>query len=479
MRDDPAIGATGRGHDRKVTSVRGTNLSRRQFLGWAAAGAVGASFGDGRGDRRRQSRAAQGALHSPSPPARAVPTRPAGSVPFPHLRPGTDTITQIDTIVVLMLENHSFDNILGMLGRGDGFSLDARGRPTATNPDGDRDVRAFHMPTPCQLAHQPSQTWNASHFQYDGGKLDGFVESASGPVAMGYWTDKDLPFTYALARSFPIADRYFCSVLAQTYPNRRFLISGTAYGIVNDTVYSAVPPNGTIFTTLNKFDIAWKNYYSSLPTAYLYPELVARSDVHGSIVGIEEFFTDAAAGKLPGFCLIDPNFDTNSEENPQDIQYGEVFLAQVVDALMSGPKWSKTLFLWTYDEHGGYYDHVVPPEAVAPDAVPPEIKVPPDEPGGYDRYGFRVPAGVVSPYAKPDYVSHVVHDHTSVLKLLETKWNLPALTRRDANASDLLDMVDLTAKPRFLHPPVLSRPANPALRARCRTTGPGTIPPAV
>ena len=203
--------------------------------------------------------------------------------------------------------------------------------------------------------------------------MDGFVESASGPVAMGYWTSRDLPFTYGLARTFPIADRYFCSVLAQTYPNRRFLISATAYGLVDDTVGGAVPPNGTIFTSLDRYGITWKNYYSSVPTSYLYPSLIAKTDVQRSIVPIEEFFADTAKGTLPGFSLIDPNFDSNSEENPQDIQFGEVFLARVVTALMSGPKWPKTLFVWTYDEHGGYYDHVPPPPAVAPDVVPPAI----------------------------------------------------------------------------------------------------------
>jgi phospholipase C len=398
-------------------------------------------------------------------------------LPFPHLRAGTDSLPQIESIVVLMLENHSFDNILGMLGRGDGFKLGKGGLPQATNPDGkDKLVHAFHMPTPCQLPHQPSQTWNASHRQYDGGKMDGFVESASGPVAMGYWTSHDLPFTYGLARTFPICDRYFCSVLAQTFPNRRFLISGTAYGIVDDTVNGAVPPNGTIFTTLHKYGIAWKNYYSNLPTSYLYPSLITNADT-GSVVTIDQFFADAAKGTLPGFSLIDPNFESNSEENPQDIQFGEVFLARVVTALMSGPKWSKTLFVWTYDEHGGYYDHVPPPRAVPPDDIPPAITVPPDLPGGYNRYGFRVPAGVVSPNAKPNYVSHVVHDHASILKLVETKWNLPALTRRDANANDLLDMVDFTAKPRFSEPPPLPAPANPASRASCQTSGAGTIPP--
>ncbi len=100
-----------------------------------------------------------------------------------------------------------------------------------------------------------------------------------------------------------------------------------------------------------------------------------------------------------------------------------------------------------------------------------------DLPGAFDRYGFRVPAGLVSPYARPDHVSSTVYDHTSVLRLVETKWNLPALTRRDAAANDLLDMVDFEAAPRFLHPPALAPAADPALRASCQSTGPGTIPP--
>jgi phospholipase C len=193
---------------------------------------------------------------------------------------------------------------------------------------------------------------------------------------------------------------------------------------------------------------------------------------------VDQLFVDARQGTLPAFSLVDPNFDEDSEENPQDIQYGEVFLAQVVNALMASPLWEKLLLIWNYDEHGGYFDHVPPPAAIAPDDVPPDIKVPPDQPGGYDRYGFRVPMGIVSPYSKPDYVSHVVSDHTSILKLVETKWNLPALTRRDANASDLLDMIDLKAPPAFLDPPTLPRAADPTLRAQCTETGAGTIPPA-
>jgi phospholipase C len=126
---------------------------------------------------------------------------------------------------------------------------------------------------------------------------------------------------------------------------------------------------------------------------------------------------------------------------------------------MASPLWPKMMFVLCWDEGGGYYDHVPPPPAIAPDDVPPDIQVPPDEPGGYDQYGFRVPALVISPYTKPGHVSSVVYDHTSILATIEYKWNLPALTPRDANATPLLDFLDLVAPPAFLTPPQLPPPA--------------------
>jgi len=125
-----------------------------------------------------------------------------------------------------------------------------------------------------------------------------------------------------------------------------------------------------------------------------------------------------------------------------------------------------------YDEHGGCYDHVAPPAAVAPDDIAPDIDPATDRPGGFDVYGMRVPAIVISPFAKQDYVSHVVHDHTSVLRFIETKWNLGALTRRDANASNLLDTLDFSA-PALLDPPSLPLPAIPDAVSTCGDTGPG------
>ena len=441
----------------------GGPVSRRAVLGAIAAG--GAAALAGCGSPRRGGTA-------------GTVLRRAGSRPDPRRPAGTDLLPQIDHIVVVVLENHSFDNVLGVLGRGDGLPRDRSGRPAATNPGpGGEVVHCFPMPTPCQLRGKPSQTWNASHVQYDGGTNQGFVRSASGPVAMGYLTDADLPFTWGLARAFPIGDRYFCSVMAQTYPNRCFLTAGTSYGLVADTFPDRLPPGGTVFDLLNRFGVSWRNYYSSLPSALIWKPLIGRPDIDANIRPIAQFHQDAASGRLPGFSLVDPNFGTSSEEDPQDVQYGDVFLSQVVRSVLSGPGWPRTLLVWTYDEHGGYFDHVPPPVAVRPDRVAPRIAVPPDQPGSFGRYGFRVPFGIVSPFARRDYVSHVVHDHTSVLKLVETKWNLPALTDRDANADDLLDSLDFHGAPAFLAPPSLPQPANPS-SSTCQVTGPGAIPPA-
>jgi phospholipase C len=413
-----------------------------------------------------------------------VAQRKPGTRPYPGLAAGTDTLPQVKHIVVLMMENHSYDNHLGMLQRpgADGFALGPDGRPLAVNPYPDgRLQHAFRMPTTCQLSGQPSQSWLNSHAQFDGGKLDGFVTSGSGPVSMGYWEQADLPFYYSLASVFPLADRYFCSVLGPTFPNRRYLLAATSIGMINDTVpgLTDYPSSGTIFDLLHKAGVPWKDYYSvrSLaPTVALFPPLLAKYP--SRIAPVDKFFSDAAAGKLPGVSLVEPDYGTQSEEDPQNIASGEQFAAQVVAAVMQGPGWQNTLLIWTFDEHGGYYDHVIPPSAIAPDNIPPDTDGGPAY-QGFARYGFRVPCAVISPWARPHYVSHKVFDHTSICALIETKWNLPAMTWRDANANNMLDMLDLS-RPAFRQPPPLARPlldSTPGALG-CSKSGPGAIPPA-
>src|SRR5215469_391324 len=454
----------------------------------------------------------------------------AAERPQPTLRAGTDCLPQIEHIVILMMENHSYDNYFGMLtDRGDCFALDENSLPTAANKAGNGElVRMRHFGGTRQKVGLPSQTWNASHIQWDDGSCEGFVRSIEqtlpgrdASVAMTYWDERDLPFYYGLARTFPLATRWFSSCLGPTFPNRRFLIAGTAHGLIDDLPFGMIdyPAAGTIFDRLSGHGISWANYHhlsaitvnwrrlaharglrflrtlggllagffpqlisvaeSKLQaTATLYPLGFLGSVNHLRPIG--EFWSAARAGRLPAVSIVDPDFRRCSEENPQDIQAGEGFAAKVINAVMHGRGWPQTLLIWLYDEHGGYYDHVPPPPAPEPDDVPGrspmqrffllrlllrfagyarQIEAADAGPSSYDRLGFRVPAVIVSPYAKPGHVTDTVYDHTSILKLIERKWNLPPLTRRDAAATDPLDALDLDSSPPFLVPPTLPEPA--------------------
>ncbi len=404
--------------------------------------------------------------------------RQPGSLPNPNLPEGTDTLPQIEHIIILMMENHSFDNYFGLLDPGVGLEL-RNGVPITSNPDGQGNlVHSFHMPNTCQFQALPGQDWDRSHTSYANGRNDGFVR-ASGPVSMGYWTGQDIPFYYGLAKTFPLASRWFGSTLCQTYPNRRFLMAGTAAGIIDTSdkaLRAPAPPNGNIFERLDQHGIAWRNYATDAPSVAILVQYALRHQE--SILPINQFFLDAAAGTLPAVSVVDPAFSGGgSEENPDDIRIGEQFSSRVINAAMAGRGWPKTLLVWLYDEHGGYYDHVPPPAAILPDNIPPKLG-PNNQPGAYDRYGFRVPAVIVSPYARRNYISRTERDHTAILKFIERKFNLGALTYRDANADDLFDCLDFAHPPAFLEPPVLPAPALADANAPVCTPGdPGTIPP--
>ncbi len=449
---------------------------------------------------------------------------------------GVDCLSEIEHIVILMMENHSFDNYLGTLERGDGFAMQD-GKPVDLHDNRRRNgqqVALRHLDSTVQRVEIPSQSWNASHIQWNGGALDGFPRSvevvqpqreSEADYTMGYWTEVDLPFYHSLANTFPLATRWFSSCLGPTFPNRRFLIAGTAHGLIDDRMSSCydVPPAGTIFDLLTAHGISWANYHnkprgktlakslfgqtghsvgrralpflsSVLPIfqkfatgefqfcADLFPRQLLGTYNHAP--PLSKFFQAAATGSLPAVSLVDPDYGSFSEENPQDVQVGEGFAAEVIKSVMHGPGWSKTLLIWLYDEHGGYYDHVAPPPATAPDDVLgtnlperfPWIRRIPffrnelaqyDREDGdagprtFDRYGFRVPAVLVSPFAKRDYVTDTVFDHTSILKLIERKWNLPSLTMRDKAATAPLDALDFASPPAFLDPPNLASPTMP------------------
>ena len=166
-------------------------------------------------------------------------------------------------------------------------------------------------------------------------------------------------------------------MLGQTQPNRRYLMAATSVGMVDGILpENLIPaPAGTIFDRLDAHRIAWRNYYASFPpTSYLFLGDAIRD--HSSVVPIAQFFADAKSGNLPGFAIIDPDFGHSSGENPQNIVHGEVFAASVVRAVMDSPAWPRTLLVWTFDEGGGYYDHVPPPAAVAPETSAPFRQLP-------------------------------------------------------------------------------------------------------
>jgi phospholipase C len=331
-------------------------------------------------------------------------------------------------------------------------------------------VFAHVGPSPCPSTGL-RQDWNASHRAYNGGRNDGFVRAA-GPVAMELLDDHRMPFTYSLARHFPIGQRYFSSVLAQTAPNRRFLFTGTASGIIatNSLTYSVPAPNGTIFDRLDAHGIEWANYFQNVPSTRVVPHLLTRPGRSRRLRHFSEFAADVRAGKLAQFTFIDPDYTTSSEEDPQDVQVGERFVAEVVHELINAPSWQRTALFINYDEGGGYYDHVPPPRAVKPDSIPPMLAAG-DVPGAYDRYGFRVPLFVVSPWSRRRYVSNIVQDHTSILAFIEHKWNLPAMTHRDASAHPMTDYFDFS-RPAFAEPPALH--PGPELAkgiAECRARG--------
>jgi phospholipase C len=229
-----------------------------------------------------------------------------------------------------------------------------------------------------------------------------------------------------------------------------------------------------VFNLLDAAGITWRIYYSQIPFADEFSYV--RDHAPGNVVPIDQYYADAAAGTLPQVSFIDPIFasqaDTETDEHPcSNIQVGEQFVANVTDALFASPDWSSTAMFLTYDENGGFYDHIAPPPAPVPDAIPPMLD-PGDTPGAFDRYGFRVPVAVISPYTKPHYVSHVVEDHTSILRFIETRFGLPALTNRDANANPMLEYFDFSHAA-FATPPSLpAAPLDPTQFAACLTAPP-------
>jgi phospholipase C len=296
----------------------------------------------------------------------------------------------------------------------------------------------------------------------------GTLEMISGERSMGYYDESDIPFYYWLAKEFAIGDRYFSSVAGPTWPNRMYLMASTSFGIGSNNFAEA---DDTLMDFLDLREVQWKMYVSTTPTYGLFVTKFLELE-EGHIVPIEEYFEDAKNGTLPPIAFVEPGVgrgavDGDDEHPPAIMQIGERFVAEVVDALTKSPQWSKSALFLSYDEHGGLYDHVPPPEACPPDDL-----AEPNSDGRvpeFDRLGVRVPFIVVSPFAKKSYVSHRVYDHTSIARFIQARFVMPALTHRDANAEAPWDMFDFDDPP-FVDPPAVSLPTvNPDILSTCKS----------
>jgi phospholipase C len=342
----------------------------------------------------------------------------------------------IDHIVVVMMENRSFDHYLGWLPGADGRQAGL----SYVDQDGAR--HATHHLTDYQGCDHPDpdHSFEGGRVQYNGGRCDGWLRSgANDEFAIGYYTDADLKFYANAARYWTAFDRYFSATMAETYPNRFYQHSAQTDRIHNSTATATMP---TIWDRLADTGVSHAYYYYDVPFLALYGTKylpIART--------YPQFLVDAKAGTLPAVSFLDPKFldegsGSSADDHPHaDIRAGQYFLNQVYQAVSSGPLWSSTALVINYDEWGGFYDHVAP--GTAPDARP-DL--------GTGLRGFRTPCLLISPRARRGYVAHGAYDHTSVLKMIEWRWSLPALTARDAAARNLAEVLD------FNRPPDLTAP---------------------
>ena len=411
-------------------------------------------------------------------------------------RPPRDPVVNnpINHIIMLYQENRSFDSYFSNLNN---YRV-ARGLPAdvdvaaanATNPTFDftSTISRFHFQTMCHENVSPA--WNESHVQIDTdylfkpadqvttSRMNGFVYTGAkyardqvpifhdtdGRRSMGYYTEADLPYYYFMAVNFAISDRWFSPAPTRSAPNRIFTYAATSNGYVYEPNVAGVR---NIFQTLQENNISWKIYYTDVdsaggPIAYIrYFDAFYQAN-KSKVVPVSQFTTDAQNGTLPAVAMIESGYGNSGlDEHPSNnVQTGAAYVASLINTLMNSQSWKDSVFFLSYDESGGVYDHVPPPSAVSPDGIPPIDKPSTDIGGDFTRYGMRVPNLVVSPYAKPGYVSHTIIDHTAILKFIETRFNLNPLTARDGSQSNMYDFFDFSSPPRLTPPTPPAQPTN-------------------
>jgi phospholipase C len=335
----------------------------------------------------------------------------------------------IDHVVILCQENRSFDHYFGLFPDADGFPDGVR------MPDGKGGyVRPFPITAACSA--DPDHTWEGTHVKMHDGRLDRFV-SHDGPHTMGYYREADIPGFWQLARRFTLCDRWFCSQLGPTVPNRLYLFSSQSNGIKENPSPGLDYDWPTMADRLEDKGIPWAVYTfpggnaSEAVVGEDYDSLAFFSTIRAkplmwqkTLRTIQEFDAACRLGTLPAVSWVCPeNFVSEHPLFPQP--WGVAFNLAVVNAVMNSPLWKRTMLIVTYDEAGGYYDHVVPPTVDA------------------EGLGQRVPAMIISPWAKRGFISHRTYEHCSINAWLEDRFGLARLSQRDVLADPLSDVLDV------------------------------------
>lgn len=396
--------------------------------------------------------------------------------------------TSVNHVVILLQENRSFDHYFGKLNDyrlRNGFPADVDGIPaTASNPNysNTATINAYHLVTAC--TENPSPSWDETHADINRSSpgnttvtpMDGFAFTAGtfsrnnggtdveGVRAMGYYTDVDLPYYYFMATQFATSDRFFSPAPTRTQPNRLYLLSATSAGRAYPPTTESTQTN--IFQLLENAHVSWKIYVTDPNGTYLTNFTTFANAHQANIVPVSQYLTDVANGTLPSVALIESGYESGRDEHaPGSVQIGAQYAASLINALMNSPSWKDTVFFLSFDEGGGYYDHVPPATAVQPDGIAPSDLQPGDPAGDFTITGFRIPLIVISPFTRKGFVSHTPADYTAFLKFIETRFDLPNLTRRDAAQPDMLEFFDFS-NPTWTTPP--SPPVQPT-NAPCYT----------
>jgi phospholipase C len=415
----------------------------------------------------------------------------------PTISPTNPGLESLNHVIFMAQENRSFDTYFGQLPaywQANGFSAQQfDGIPAnASNPnfDGTGTVTAFHVATECFENLTPS--WDESHLDWNlkdptssTATMDGFVYNAAkfamdsgytdtaGIRAMGYYDASDLNYYYFMASNFATSDRWFSPAMDRTQLNRMYMFAATSQGYAyppgTDPSDNAPLTAPTIFDSLQKAGISWKIYETDPNSTYLtqFAEYAPPNALPPNVVPATMFLTDAQNGTLPAVSFIEGGYGAQGlpglDEHPlNNIQTGAAYVQTLIDGFMTSPSWKDSAFILTYDEAGGAYDHVPPQPTVSPDGIAPIDLLPGDictSGGGancdFNYTGFRVPMMVVSPFTKKNYVSHTVADYTAILTLIEKRFGLQPLTKRDAAQMDMTEFFDFQNVPWATppHPP--------------------------